>query len=214
MIAIQSTPTASDTDVFVRARPRLLKVARRVLTNTADADDVVQDAWLRWQGTDRRAVRDPIAFLATTTTRLALNVGQSARARRETATEPQLLESFDAQTDPAVGVERRQALELALRTVMESLSPGERGVYLLREAFDYPYGRIADVLGLTEANARQLAARARRHVSCGPRRAVAAEEHRRLVDAFLLATDTGGLAELEQTLAAGIASPHVRVFAA
>jgi len=193
----------ADTISFERARPRLVNVARRVLGNPADADDVVQDAWMRWLHTDRSAVRDPAAFLVTTTTRLALNHGQSARVRREMTVAPSLVDAVDADADPAAGTEQRDAVELALRTVLESLSPSERGVYVLREAFDYPHRKIASALGLTEANARQLVARARRHVSGGRRWDVNARELRRLVELFVAAAQTGDLAALERFLAEG-----------
>jgi RNA polymerase sigma-70 factor, ECF subfamily len=204
MTPAELTALHSDTDSFVRARPRLLHVARRVLANPADADDVVQDAWMRWQDADRSTVRDPVAFLVTTTTRLAINVGQSARARRETAFAQHPVEATDPGSDPLLALERRHAIESALCTAVESLSASECGVYLLREAFDYPHRRIGVALGLTEANARQLAARARRHVAGASRRRVGADELRRLVDAFFDAVDTGDLDGLEQLLAAGI----------
>jgi RNA polymerase sigma-70 factor, ECF subfamily len=200
--------TSADTISFERARPRLVSVARRVLGNPADADDVVQDAWLRWLHTDRSAVRDPAAFLVTTTTRLALNLGQSARMRREAVCAPQLVEAVDADADPALGSEQRHAVEEALRTVLESLSPSERGVYILREGFEYPHRRIAEALGLTEANARQLGARARRHVSGGRRFPVGAE-HRRLVELFMAAARTGDLTALERFLAEGDADVRI-----
>ena len=196
---------APDANAFVRARPRLFAIARRVLGNAADADDVVQDAWMRWVQTDRSTVRDPAAFLATTTTRLALNVGQSARVRRETAFAPQLLDAVDSGADPALGAEQRHALEPALSAILETLSPGERAVYVLREGFDYPHRRIAKVLGLTEANARQLATRARRHVAGEARWTVDPAEHERLVDAFVAAARTGDLGRLESLLAAALA---------
>ncbi len=159
----------ADTVSFVHARPRLFGIARRVLGSAAEADDVVQEAWIRWQESDRSVVRDPAAFLATTTTRLALNVGQSARVRHETDFGPRLVDVVDPAADPVLGAERREALEVALRTVLERLSATERAVYVLREAFDYPHRRIAEVVGLSEANARQLVTRARRRIAGAPR---------------------------------------------
>jgi RNA polymerase sigma-70 factor (ECF subfamily) len=192
----------SETDAvsFVRARPRLFGIARRVLGSATDADDVVQEAWMRWQETDRSKVRDPAAFLATTTTRLALNVGQSARVRRETAGGPQLVEVVDPGADLVLGAEQREALEVALWIVLEKLSPTERAVYVLREAFEYPHRRIAEVLGLSEANVRQLVTRARRRVSDEPRWTVDPAEHERLADAFVAAAQSGDLAGLEHLL--------------
>ena len=190
----------ADARSFVRARPRLLGIARRVLRSASDADDVVQEAWIRWQSSDRSVVRDPGAFLATTTARLALNVGQSARARHETDFAPRLAEMADPAADPTVGADRRAAVEIAMWSVLETLLPAERAVYVLREAFDYPHRRIAEVLGLSEANARQLVTRARRHLAEDPRWTVDPGEHERLVDAFVAAAQTGDLARLERAL--------------
>ena len=191
----------ADTVSFVHVRPRLFGIARRVLGSASEADDVVQEAWIRWHESDRSRVRDPAAFLATTTTRLALNVGQSARARRETDFGERLVELVDPAADPAGGAEQREAVALALRAVLETLSPTERAVYVLREGFEYPQRRIAQALGLSEANARQLVTRARRHIAGPPRWAVDAGEHERLVDAFVAAARTGDLARLEHALA-------------
>jgi RNA polymerase sigma-70 factor (ECF subfamily) len=141
---------------FVSAQPRLFGIAYRMLGSAAEAEDIVQDAWLRWQSTDRSAVLDATAFLATTTTRLAINAVQSARSRRETYVGPWLPEPVDTSADPHLGAERGEALGLAVLLLMEKLSPTERVAYVLREAFDYPYQQIADVLQLSEANARQL----------------------------------------------------------
>jgi RNA polymerase sigma-70 factor (ECF subfamily) len=196
-----TTPCDADAVSFVRARPRLFSIARRVLGSAAEADDIVQEAWMRWLHTDRSQVREPAAFLATTTTRLALNVGHTARARHETDIGPRLLDTADPAADPVRGAERRETLELALRTVLEKLSPTERAAYVLREAFDYPHRRIAEVVGLSEANVRQLVTRARRRISSEPRRTVDAAGHERLVDAFVAATQSGDLARLEHVLA-------------
>ena len=189
---------------FQAVRPRLFGIAYRTLESAADADDVVQDAWIRWQRTDRTKVRDTAAFLATTTKRLALNVAQSAHARRETSIDPWHPELVEAHADPVHGAEQREALALALRTLMERLSPGERAAYVLREAFDYPYRRISDVLTTSEANARQLVTRARLHLASDPRRQVSAAEVRRFIDAFVNAAQAGDLTTLEQLLAAHV----------
>src|SRR5258707_11575922 len=100
--------------VFESVRPRLFGIAYRMLGTASEAEDIVQDAWLRWQGTDRSVVVDPVAFLATTTTRLAINVAQSARSRRETYIGPWLPEPVDTRDDPYLGAERNEALELAV----------------------------------------------------------------------------------------------------
>jgi RNA polymerase sigma-70 factor, ECF subfamily len=193
-----------DAASFEAVRPRLFGIAYRTLESAADADDVVQDAWIRWQRTDREQVRDAPAFLATTTKRLALNVAQSARARRETFFQPWHPEQVDAQADPRVDAERRDELEHALLTLSEKLSHSERAAYVLREAFDYPYRQIAGVLATSEANARQLVTRARVRLANGRRRQVSTAEQQRFVDAFVDAAQTGHLTTLERLLAAEV----------
>ena len=205
------TPHAAS---FEAVRPRLFGIAYRTLESAADADDVVQDAWIRWQGTDRDRVRDTAAFLATTTKRLALNVAQSARVRHETSIDPWHHEPVDVHADPTLGAERREALEDAMRMLMEKLSPGERAAYLLREAFDYPYRQISDVLATSEANARQLVARARLHLASEPHRQVSAAEQQRFTDAFVDAAQTGDLTTLEQLLAAHVVTSSPAAIAA
>jgi DNA-directed RNA polymerase specialized sigma24 family protein len=113
-----------------------------MLSSASEAEDLVQDVWLRWQTTDRSVVENPAAFLATTTTRLAINALQSARVRRETYIGPWLPEPVDTSADPYLGAERGEALEFAALLLMEKLAPSERAAYVLREAFDYPYGQI------------------------------------------------------------------------
>jgi RNA polymerase sigma-70 factor, ECF subfamily len=150
---------------FQTVRPRLYGIANRVTGNAAEADDVVQDTWIRWQGTDRSVVRDAEAFLATSATRLAINVTQSARARRETYPGPSLPEPVDATADPAIAAERAETVELALRTLSEKLNPTERAAFVMREAFEYPYREISHAVGVSEANARQLVTRARQRLA-------------------------------------------------
>jgi RNA polymerase sigma-70 factor, ECF subfamily len=208
------TPGASHVASFEAVRPRLFGIAYRTLESAADADDVVQDAWIRWHRTDRNKVRDAAAFLATTTKRLALNVAQSARARHETSIDPRHPEPVDVRADPMLGAERREALALALRMLMEKLSASERAAYLLREAFDYRYRRIADVLATSEANARQLVTRARLHLATEPRRQVSAAEQQRFMDAFVDAAQAGDLTTLEQLLAADVVASFPAAIAA
>jgi RNA polymerase sigma-70 factor, ECF subfamily len=203
-----------DASSFEAVRPRLFGIAYRTLESAADADDVVQNTWIRWQRTDRDKVRDEAAFLATTTKRLALNVVQSAPARRETYLDPRHPEPVDPQADPTLGAERREALELAVRMLMEKLSDTERAAYVLREAFDYPYRQISDVLATSEANARQLVTRARLRLAGERRRQASAAEQRSFIDAFVGATQTGDLTALEQLLAAHVVtSPPVAIAA-
>ena len=189
---------------FEALRPRLFGIACRTLESATDADDVVQDAWIRWQRTDRNEVRDAGAFLATTTKRLALNVTQSARARRDTSIQPWHPEPVDVQADPALDAERREALEFAVLMLLEKLSAAERAAYVLREAFDYPYRRISDVLAVSEANARQLVTRARLRLAGGRSRQVSTIDRQRFIDAFVDAAQTGDLTTLEQLLGADV----------
>src|SRR5581483_4387902 len=146
---------------FAPVRPRLFSIAYRMLGSAAEAEDIVQEVWLRWQFTNRRVVENPAAFLATTTTRLCINLAQSAHTRRETYRGIWLPEPVDMSADPGSGAERGEALRLAVLVVLERLSPTERAAYILREAFDYSYRQIADILQTEEANTRQLVSRAR-----------------------------------------------------
>jgi RNA polymerase sigma-70 factor (ECF subfamily) len=206
LAASPAAVSEADAASFQALRSRLFGIAYRVLGSSADADDVVQDTWLRWHGADRRTVRDPAAFLATVATRLAINVTQSARARRESgrlAAEP-----ADVADDPTLEAERGEALADAIHLLSERLTPAERAAFVLRVAFDYPYRRIADVTGLSEANARQLVTRARGHLADDRRRPVAAAQGEGLLDAFQAAAQTGDLRTLERTLAAEIALPR------
>ncbi|GAA3701749.1 RNA polymerase sigma-70 factor [Microlunatus aurantiacus] len=210
-IAIVSDPAAESSlvdaaEVFGSVRPRLFGIAYRMLGSWTEAEDVVQDAWLRWQNTDRTVVQNPGAFLATTTTRLALNVAQSARARRETYIGPWLPEPVDTSADPTIGAERDQAVELAVLFLLEKLTPTERAAYILRESFGYAYAEIADILQTGQANARQLVSRARKHLDDDHREPVDPATHRQLLEAFLRAAQSGDLEALERLLAADVVS--------
>jgi RNA polymerase sigma-70 factor (ECF subfamily) len=199
---------------FLRVRPRLFGIAYRMLGSAAEAEDLVQDVWLRWQMTDRTVVRDAAAFLATTATRLALNIIKSARSRREMAVGPCLPERVDPSADPGLGAERSEALEFAVQVLLEKLSPTERAAYVLREAFDYPYREIAHILRLAEANTRQVVTRARHHVGESRRASVSSKEQRHLVDAFIDATQRGNVAGLEAFFASGAVPVHTCAAAA
>jgi RNA polymerase sigma-70 factor (ECF subfamily) len=192
--------------VFLSVRPRLFAIAYRILGSAVDAEDIVQDVWIRWQTTDRSVVRDAAAFLVTITTRLAINVIQSARSRREAYVRPWLPEPVDTNADPGLGAERGEALELGVLILLEKLSPTERAAYILREAFDYAYRDIADTLRLQEANARQLVTRARQHVTNGRRRAANATEQGRLLAAFVVAAKNGDVAGLEGLVVSDVVS--------
>lgn len=199
-----SLTTPDDLDeavaVFVHHRRRLFGIAYRVLGSVVEAEDVVQEVWLRWQKTDRSLVVNPVGFLSSATTRLAINVAQSARVRRETYIGPWLPEPVDTSADPEVGAQREEAVELALLLVLERLTPVERAAYVLREAFDYAYAEIADMLELSVVNVRKIVSRARRHLLDEQRESVDAAEHRRLLHAFVAAARTGDVASLEALL--------------
>ena len=199
-------PIDREATMFSDLRPRLFGIAYRMLGSAAEAEDVVQDVWLRWEATDRSAVRNPAAFLTTATTRLAINIAQSARSRRETYVGQWLPEPVDTGADPELGAERGEALELGVLRLLEQLRPAERAAYVLSEAFDYPFLKIADVLQVSEANARQLASRARKHLAGERRERVSAAEHRNLLDTFLAAAQTGDLAALEGLFADAVVS--------
>jgi len=184
----------------------LFGIAYRMLGSAAEAEDIVQDTWLRWQGTDRSAVIDPPAFLATATSRLAITIAQSARARRETSNGPWLPEPIDTKSDPRLGAEREEALEFAVLLLLEKLSPRERAAFVLREAFDYSYDQIANILRSTEANTRQLVTRARKHISDGRRKPVSSGEHQRFLNAFIVASRKGDVSALESLLAPDVVS--------
>jgi RNA polymerase sigma-70 factor (ECF subfamily) len=186
---------------FAPLRQRLFSIAYRRLRSAAEAEDIVQDVWLRWQSTDRSAVENPPAFLATITTRLCINLAQSAHTRRETYIGTWLHEPADSNSDPGLSAERSEALQLAALLLLEKLSPTERAAYVLREAFYYPYRRIADILQMEEANVRQLVSRARKHIADGRRTPVGADRQRRFLEVFIDAAQKGEMAGLEDLLA-------------
>ncbi|MFD4509231.1 RNA polymerase sigma-70 factor [Streptomyces sp. NPDC058457] len=194
------------TKEFIAARPQLFGIAYRVIGSAAEAEDIVQEAWVRWQNTDRAGVREPAAFLATVTARLAINFTQSARVRRESYVGPWLPEPVDTSGDPQLGAERAEALDMAVLFLLEKLNPVERAAYVLREAFDYTYRRIADIVETSEANARQLVSRARKRLTAERREPVGSAEHRRFLEVFLAAAQNGDLPVLEEVLTEDVVS--------
>ncbi len=184
-----ATPAADDgVEVFAGLRRRLFGIAYRVLGSRDDAEDVVQDVWVRWHTYDRRTVLDSTAFLVTTTTRLAITATQTARARRETTVGDWTTERSDSSADPASDVVLAAELEHAIELLLERLTPTERAAFVLREAFDYPYARIACLLGTNEVNARQLVSRAGKE----PRQGTAGSGRRRRASAALERLCCGG----------------------
>jgi RNA polymerase sigma-70 factor (TIGR02957 family) len=196
-------------DEFQEQRGRLFGIAYRMLGTATDAEDVLQDAWLRWQGVDRARVTDPAAFLARTVTNLCLTALTSARARREVYVGPWLPEPVltgDGDLGPLEDAVQRESVSFALLALLERLSPAERAAYVLREAFAYSAREVAELIGTTEANARQLHARARRHVAVEQAREVDPGRWQELIARFLLAARDGDVAGLEALLAADVVS--------
>jgi RNA polymerase sigma-70 factor (ECF subfamily) len=183
---------------FVNARKRLFGIAYRVLRNVAEAEDIVQEVWLRWQKAERTGVRDVAAFLATATTRLAINRQKSACVRREAYVGTWLVDPIDTGDDAGVCAERGEALAIAVSMLLEKLTPTERAAYVLREAFSYEYSRVAEILRSSEVSCRQLVARARKHIAEGRRMPVGPAEQRRLMEALINAAQHGDLATLER----------------
>jgi RNA polymerase sigma-70 factor (ECF subfamily) len=193
------------TDVFAIHRPRLLGVAYGILGELAESEDVVQDAWLRWQAADRDAVRSAEAFLVTVTTRLALDRLRAARTRRETYVGTWLPDPLvrDPEDDPETSAIEAERLSVALLVALERLNPVERAVLVLRDAFDLEYAAIADAIDVSPANARQIAKRARDRVADPARaRPVDPREQQRLTVAFMAAAGRGDVEQLRELLAA------------
>lgn len=189
-------------DVFVIHRGLLFTVAYEMLGSATDAEDVVQEVWLRWMSVDHAEVRDPRSYLVRIVTRLALNRLRTVSRQREDYVGPWLPEPLLTTPDVADDVELAKSVSMALLTVLETLHPAERAVFVLREAFDTPYDEIAAALGRSTASVRQIAHRARRHVAARrPRSQVTSGEQQAVVERFLAATDTGDIRELLDVLA-------------
>ncbi|MEW2171499.1 RNA polymerase sigma factor SigJ [Streptomyces sp. NPDC007027] len=203
------------TEIFEEHRPVLTGVAYRMLGRVADAEDVVQEAWLKWSAAAREDVREPRAFLVRITTRLAIDRLRRLRSRRETypgvwLPEPLVTDFGPTLPDTAERAVLADSVSLAVLVVLESLSPLERAVFVLREAFGFPYAEIAAALDRTEAAVRQLAGRARRHVEeRKPRYDVDPAERRDLTERFLAAASGGGIEQLLSLLS--LLAPDVRL---
>jgi RNA polymerase sigma-70 factor (ECF subfamily) len=193
----------TETDLHPELRPLLFSIAYRMIGSVSEAEDIVQEAYLRYHRAQRADVENPKAYLSAVTTRLAIDHLRSARARREEYVGPWLPEPLLAdQTapDPGEQAELADSLSLAFLVLLERLSPVERAAFLLREVFAYPYDEIAEVIDRSEDNARQLVTRARRHVDEErPRFEVDRQMQEELTERFMAATmegDTEGLLEL------------------
>lgn len=189
---------------FDAHRAVLVGAAYRVVGSVSDAEDVVQEAWLRWAAVDHAEVRDPRAYLIRVTTRLALNRLREQKARREQYVGPWLPEPITTEQadDPAAAVELADSVSMAMLVVLETLSPLERATFVLREVFDLPYDEIADTLGRSEAAVRQLAHRAREHVHARrPRHPVDKARHNELTLRFMAAAGSGDFDQVVSLLA-------------
>lgn len=196
---------------FEPHRRRLLGLAYRMLGSMAEAEDAVQEAYLRWHDADRARIGEPRAFLMTTTTRICLDILKSARSRREEYVGPWLPDPIidTASLAPDAQTELAEDLSIALLLALESLSPLERAAFLLHDVFDYSFAQIAEALGRNEAACRQLATRARTHVRVNRPSAMALRrpsdaidpKHAELLSAFITATRTGDLQALMRMLA-------------
>ncbi|WP_432176670.1 RNA polymerase sigma-70 factor [Streptomyces sp. Tue6028] len=189
-------------DPYVTHRSLLFTVAYEMLGSAADAEDVLQESWLRWADIDRAQVRDPRAYLVRIVTRQALNRLRALSRSREDYVGEWLPEPLLTSPDVAEDVELAESVSIALLTVLETLGPAERAVFVLREVFDMPYGEIAEAIGKSAATVRQIARRAREHVAARrPRVQVDRSEQQAVVDRFLAALRTGQLQELMEVMA-------------
>lgn len=192
-------------DPFVAHRSLLFTVAYELLGSAADAEDVVQEAWLRWDGigaSARAEVRDPRAYLVRIVTRQALNRLRTLARRREEYVGEWLPEPLLTTPDVAEDVELAESVSLAMLTVLETLTPTERAVFVLREVFDLPFEEIAEAVGKSPATVRQIAHRARSHVAARrPRVEVDRAEQQRVIERFLRALATGDIQGLMDVLA-------------
>jgi len=189
---------------FETYRPLLFGIAYRMLSSISDAEDIVQDAYLRYAATPRESIRSPSAFLATIVTRLCLNQLQSARVQRETYVGPWLPEPLVSLTNdygPSDKFEEAESISMAFLVLLEQLTPLARAVFLLREVFDYDYAEIAEIVERDEAACRQLFSRARKELGSGRRRFQPTDaEHRRIVLSFMQATTLGDIRGLTNLL--------------
>lgn len=189
-------------DPFVAHRSLLFTVAYEMLGSAADADDVLQEAWLRWADVDHSQVRDPRAYLIRVVTRQALNQMRTLSRRREDYVGEWLPEPLLTSPDVAEDVELAESVSIAMLTVLETLGPTERAVFVLRDVFEMPYGEIAEAVGKSVATVRQIARRARDHVTARrPRVQVSRSEQQAVVERFLVALRTGQLQELMEVMA-------------
>ena len=202
---MSSEPSSADpSDAFAALRPRLFSIAYRMLGTRADAEDVLQDAWLRWHRADHAALQSEEAWLVTVVTRLAIDRLRAAKAEREAYVGwwlPEPLVAMDERT-PEAAAELAGELSVALLWVLERLSPEERAAFLLRQVFDHDYAEIAALLDKSEAACRQMVHRASERVQqARPRFEVSKDAHRRVLEKFMQAARSGERAAMKALLA-------------
>ncbi|KJY42752.1 RNA polymerase sigma24 factor [Streptomyces sp. NRRL B-1568] len=195
----------SEGQIFAECRPLLFTIAYEILGSAADAEDVVQDSYVRWHGVNREDVEHPRAYLVRTVTRQALNHLRSARRRREDYVGPWLPEPVRTTPDASEDAALAESVSMAMLLVLETLSPDERAVFVLREVFGYSHREVADLVGKAETTVRQIAHRAREHVQARRRR-FHHDPHtaQEIVSRFLLAADNGDLTSLMSMMAPGV----------
>jgi RNA polymerase sigma-70 factor, ECF subfamily len=194
-------------DAFQQFRPLLFSIAYRMLGSTMEAEDILQEAYLRYRDVDKSSIESPKHYLSTIVTRLSLNHLDRAREKRETyigpwLPEPLLTEDRDIWLSPSERVEEIESISMAFLVLLERLTPEERAVFLLREVFQYPYAQVATILEKSEESCRQMLHRAKVHIAANrPRFVPANKEHRQMLKAFIDAIRKGNLQELTSMLA-------------
>jgi RNA polymerase sigma-70 factor, ECF subfamily len=199
--------TGSAFDVFEEQRPLLFGIAYRILASVADAEDVLQDTWLKWSSVDAARLDQPRAYLARTVTNLSINRLKSATVQRESYVGPWLPAPLVMADDAGRQAEQAEAISLAMLVVLETLSPLERAVFVLKDVFGFSFGEIAGILDRSEASVRQVGSRARSHVQARrPRYDAPADTRRRVTDRFLAACVGGDLNQMMELLAPDVAA--------
>ncbi len=199
------SPMLNPVDQFETYRPLMLSIAYRMLGSIAEAEDMVQETYLRYRAVPPDTITSHKALLSTIVTRLCLNYLNTARAQRETYIGPWLPEPVTTEADPYISVAEgpllHESLSMAFLVLLEELTPLERAVFLLREVFEYEYAEIAEIVGKEEGTCRQLLSRAKKHIAANrPRFKPSREAHRRLLDRFLKAVSFGDMEGLMQLL--------------
>lgn len=199
--------TDSAFDVFEEQRPLLFGIAYRILASVADAEDVLQDTWLKWSSVDAARLDQPRAYLARTVTNLSINRLKSATVQRESYVGPWLPAPLVMADDAGRQAEQAEAISLAMLVVLETLSPLERAVFVLKDVFGFSFGEIGGILDRSEASVRQVGSRARSHVQARrPRYDAPADTRRRVTDRFLAACVGGDLNQMMELLAPDVAA--------